>query len=233
MEKKHFKKKLTISTSSLTKKRTNKFEYAKGQNRSSVIVEKKHIGSGFKKPRQQFQKYKPKPFIKSGKVFYKNQDLFGKDFEKRKQAEQKATKRAKGQIDEERNARNKSSERKRNYKLTLSRALNEDDLEFKSRSLASIKRAKKKENKSTLNDTLPEAKKSIVRDIKIPNVITIRELANRMAEQASKIIKHLMGMGVTATINHSIDADTAEYLIKEFGHNPIREEKVDIKIDKS
>ena len=54
-----------------------------------------------------------------------------------------------------------------------------------------------------------------------------------MAEQASNIIKHLMGMGVTATINHSIDADTAEYLIKEFGHNPIREEKVDIKIDKT
>ena len=40
-------------------------------------------------------------------------------------------------------------------------------------------------------------------------------------------------MGVTATINHSIDADTAEYLIKEFGHNPIREEKIDIKIDKT
>ena len=54
-----------------------------------------------------------------------------------------------------------------------------------------------------------------------------------MAEQASSIIKHLLGMGVTATINHSIDADTAEYLIKEFGHNPIREQKIDLKINKA
>ena len=48
-----------------------------------------------------------------------------------------------------------------------------------------------------------------------------------MAEQSSSIIKHLMGMGVTVTINHTIDADTAEYLVKEFGHNPIREEKAE------
>ena len=48
-----------------------------------------------------------------------------------------------------------------------------------------------------------------------------------MAEQSSNIIKHLLGMGVTATINHSIDSDTAEYLVKEFGHNPIKEEKTE------
>ena len=48
-----------------------------------------------------------------------------------------------------------------------------------------------------------------------------------MAEQSSNIIKHLLGMGVTATINHSIDSDTAEYLVKEFGHNPIKEEKAE------
>ena len=46
-----------------------------------------------------------------------------------------------------------------------------------------------------------------------------------MAEQSSSIIKHLLSMGVTVTINHTIDADTAEYLVKEFGHNPIREKK--------
>ena len=48
-----------------------------------------------------------------------------------------------------------------------------------------------------------------------------------MAEQSSNIIKHLLGMGVTVTINHTIDSDTAEYLVKEFGHNPIKEEKVE------
>ena len=53
-----------------------------------------------------------------------------------------------------------------------------------------------------------------------------------MAEQSSNIIKHLLGMGVTVTINHTIDADTAEYLVKEFGHNPIREEKAEEIIEK-
>jgi translation initiation factor IF-2 len=53
-----------------------------------------------------------------------------------------------------------------------------------------------------------------------------------MAEQSSSIIKHLLGMGVTATINHTIDADTAEYLVKEFGHSPIREKKAEEIIEK-
>ena len=48
-----------------------------------------------------------------------------------------------------------------------------------------------------------------------------------MAEQSSNIIKHLLGMGVTVTINHSINSDTAEYLVQEFGHNPIKEEKAE------
>ena len=53
-----------------------------------------------------------------------------------------------------------------------------------------------------------------------------------MAEQSSNIIKHLLGMGVTVTINHTIAADTAEYLVKEFGHKPIREEKAEEIIQK-
>jgi len=58
-------------------------------------------------------------------------------------------------------------------------------------------------------------------------VITIRELANRMAEQSSNIIKHLLAMGVTVTTNHTIDSDTAEYLVKEFGHTPLKEKKAE------
>ena len=67
----------------------------------------------------------------------------------------------------------------------------------------------------------------------IPEVITIRELANRMSEQSSNLIKHLLSMGVKATINHAIDADIAEYLVKEFGHNPIKEEKAEDIIQKN
>ena len=48
-----------------------------------------------------------------------------------------------------------------------------------------------------------------------------------MAEQSSNLIKHLLKMGVTATINHNINSDIAEYLVKEFGHNPIKEQKAE------
>ena len=46
--------------------------------------------------------------------------------------------------------------------------------------------------------------KPIKRDVSIPEIITIRELANRMAEQSSNLIKHFLSMGVTATINHAL-----------------------------
>ena len=116
--------------------------------------------------------------------------------------------------------------------MTISRALSDDDIEQKGRSLASLKRAKQKENKELKKDENKESLKPIKRDVNIPEVITIRELANRMAEQSSSLIKHLLGMGVTATINHSINSDIAEYLVQEFGHNPIKEQKAEEKIEK-
>ena len=116
--------------------------------------------------------------------------------------------------------------------MTISRALSEENTETRSRSLASLKRAKQKENRLLNKEENKEIFKPVKRDINIPEVITIRELANRMAEQSSSIIKHLLGMGVTVTINHTIDAETAEYLVKEFGHNPIKEEKAEEIIEK-
>ena len=108
----------------------------------------------------------------------------------------------------------------------MSRALSED-IEFRSRSLASIKRAREKELRETKTTNEDENSKNVKREISIPELITIRDLANRMAEQSSSIIKHLMGMGVTVTINHTIDSDTAEYLVKEFGHIPLKEKKAE------
>ena len=64
------------------------------------------------------------------------------------------------------------------------------------------------------------------------NQISIQELSNRMAERSADIIKFLFNMKVVATINHIIDKDTAEYIVKEFGHNPVVEETLDLKIDK-
>ena len=67
--------------------------------------------------------------------------------------------------------------------------------------------------------------KKVIREVKIPDQISIQELSNRMAEKSSDIIKFLLNMKVVATINHNIDKDTAEYIVKEFGHKPVIEEK--------
>ena len=121
---------------------------------------------------------------------------------------------------------------KRDIKLTVSRALNVEEIEIKQRSLASVKRARLKEKKKPEGEEKKEFKK-VIREVKIPEQITIQELSNRMAEKSSDIIKFLLNMKVVATINHNIDKDTAEYIVKEFGHKPILEEKPSIETNKS
>ena len=122
---------------------------------------------------------------------------------------------------------------KRDFKLTVSRALNVEEIEIKQRSLASVKRARLKEKKSKPDGDEKKEFKKVIRDVKIPEQITIQELSNRMAEKSSEIIKFLFNMKVVATINHIIDKDTAEYIVKEFGHKPILEEKPSIQKDKA
>ncbi len=121
---------------------------------------------------------------------------------------------------------------KRDFKLTVSRALNVEEIEIKQRSLASVKRARLKEKKKPDGEEKKEFKK-VIREVKIPEQITIQELSNRMAEKSNEIIKFLFNMKVVATINHNIDKDTAEYIVKEFGHKPIVEEKPSIETEKT
>ena len=121
---------------------------------------------------------------------------------------------------------------KRDFKLTVSRALNVEEIEIKQRSLASVKRARLKEKKKPDGEEKKEFKK-VIKEVKIPEQITIQELSNRMAEKSGDIIKFLFNMKVVATINHNIDKDTAEYIVKEFGHKPILEEKPSIETIKS
>ncbi len=121
---------------------------------------------------------------------------------------------------------------KRDFKLTVSRALNVEEIEIKQRSLASVKRARLKEKKNKPESDEKKEFKKVIREVKIPQQITIQELSNRMAEKSSEIIKFLFNMKVVATINHNIDKDTAEYIVKEFGHKPILEEKNSIETNK-
>ena len=226
------KKKLKLTISGSSKKTINNIELAKSYGKNSVVIEKKNTRFG-SKPSFSKSTHQRNTFNKSKTNFVPRDPVTSKpssanDFEKRKLAEQRATKRLKGESAQ----KGKIGSKRRELKLTVSRALREDDIEFKARSLASLKRAKKKENKELNKNEELEDLKPVKRDINIPEVITIRELANRMAEQSSSLIKHLLSMGVTATINHNINSDIAEYLVQEFGHNPIKEEKAEEKIKK-
>ena len=226
-------KKTKLTISGKLKKPINNFKHSKSQGKKTVIIDKhsnKPYGkltgtrtSGFKHS-QGFKKEIP---VKND-FFSKTQPITS-DFERRKLAEQRATKRLKGDNDSEK--KTKSGTKKRELKLTVSRALS-DQIETRERSLASVKRARQKELKNSNKDENKENLKPIKRDVNIPEAITVRELANRMAEQSSNVIKFLFGMGVTVTINQTLAADTAEYLVKEFGHNPIREEKAEEIINK-
>ena len=118
----------------------------------------------------------------------------------------------------------KSPVDKRDFKLTVSRALNVEEIDIKQRSLASVRRARLKEKKNRPEGEEKKEFKKVIKEVKIPKQITIQELSNRMAEKSSEIIKFLFNMKVVATINHNIDKDTAEYIVKEFGHKPILEE---------
>ncbi len=215
------KKKTKLTLSGNLKKSISNIEKAKTQGKNSVFIERKNNKfSG----RRNFNNPGFKPVSKPKNPNFLKPKTPSNDYEKRKLAEQRATKRLKDEPDKK-DSKGKTNTKRRELKLTISRALSGDD-EGRSRSLASLKRAKQKENRN-VNKEIQDKIKPIKRDVNIPEVITIRELANRMAEQSSSIIKHLLGMGVTATINHSIDSDTAEYLVKEFGHNPIKEKKAE------
>jgi len=112
-------------------------------------------------------------------------------------------------------ARGREEHRRERGKLTVSRALGEDG-DARARSLAALKRSREKEKRAH-QQAGPSAKQ--VRDVVVPEAITVGELANRMAERAADLVKSLFKMGMPVTVNEVIDQDTAELLVTEFGHN--------------
>ena len=178
------KTKLTISGS--TKKTIKNIEIAKTQGKNSVFIEKQtgkfpnRAGSFRSNP----GKIKPTSSYNRGigmkSSFVPKSPAITNDFERRKLAEQRATKRLKGDGDGKDKKTLKSGTKKRELKLTVSRALS-DEIEARERSLASVKRARQKEHKNLSKDQIQENLKPVKRDINIPEAITVRELANRMA----------------------------------------------------
>ncbi len=229
-EKKEKKKKLTLSVSS--KKPHSAPYFAQNKGKTSVVIEKKSPRKwGEKKFQNRSTSFnKPSGDLASKKV------PINRNFDIRKMAEERATKRFKSvkedilQQKKSTLGKEKSFTSKREYKLTLSKAMDDDTFDGKERSLSAVKRARLKAKKNQDAEKVKQETKKVIHEVNIPEKITIQELSNRMAMQASGIIKHLLGMGVVATINHTIDADTAEYLVKEFGNIPIREKKPDLNI---
>jgi translation initiation factor IF-2 len=123
------------------------------------------------------------------------------------------------------------ADKRRGGKLTVSRALNEDE-GARARSLAALKRAREKERRAHSGGASRQREKQ-VRDVVVPEAITVQELANRMAEKGADLVKVLFNMDMMVTVNQTIDQDTAELLVEEFGHRVIRVAESDVDIQDS
>ena len=108
-------------------------------------------------------------------------------------------------------------------RLTIVNALDDQQRE---RSLSALKRRREREKAKQMGTLAPPEK--IIRDVVIPEMITIQELSNRMAVRGVDIIKLLMKEGDMKKITDLIDADTAELVVREFGHSPRRVSEADV-----
>ena len=116
----------------------------------------------------------------------------------------------------------------RKKKITVNTALNIDQEYDKGRSIAAIKRSIQKEKRKAQVEV---EQKKIIREVIIPDCIRVQDLANRMAENSANVIKSLLDMGVTSTINDILDGDTAYLATQEMGHIPKRISEADVEID--
>ncbi|MHA3913967.1 translation initiation factor IF-2 [Halovulum sp. GXIMD14793] len=125
--------------------------------------------------------------------------------------------------DRNKQGRGRSDDRRRSGKLTISQATGGDG---RQRSLAAMKRRQERQNRKMMGSNEPREK--VMRDVQVPDAITVGELANRMAERVADVVKFLMTNGIMATQNQSIDADTATLVVEDFGHTVVRVSDADV-----
>ena len=126
--------------------------------------------------------------------------------------------------DQERRSNKGREDGRRAGKLTLSQALSDEG--GRQRSMAAMKRKQERARQKAISSTAEREK--IVREVQIPEAIVVSELANRMAERSAEVVKALMKMGMMVTQNQTIDADTAELIVEEFGHKTVRVSDSDV-----
>jgi len=122
----------------------------------------------------------------------------------------------------------KGNDGRRAGRIDVMAAIEGDD--DKTRSLASVRRQRERERRQAELERLRTDQVRVVRDVVLPETITVQELANRMAARQGEVIKALMKMGVMATVTQTIDADTAELIVEEFGHRVRRVADSDVEI---
>ena len=120
------------------------------------------------------------------------------------------------------------ADKRRSGKLTVNKALNEDEGR-RARSLAALKRAREKERRAQGGGSSQPREKQ-VRDVVVPEVITVAELAKRMGEKGADLVKELFNLDMMVTVNQTIDQDTAELLVEQFGHNIQKVSAADVDI---
>ncbi|MQQ08257.1 translation initiation factor IF-2 [Epibacterium sp. SM1979] len=134
-----------------------------------------------------------------------------------------ATPRKSDREREERGRGKGRDEGRRSGKLTLSQATGGEG--GRQRSVASMRRKQERARQKAMGTVERE---KVVRDVQLPEAIVVSELANRMAERVADVVKSLMNMGMMVTQNQTIDADTAELIIEEFGHKVVRVSDADV-----
>ncbi len=122
----------------------------------------------------------------------------------------------------------KGDDRRRTGRIDVQAAIEgEDD---RVRSLASVRRQRERERRQADLERLRSDQVRVVRDVILPEQISVQELANRMAARVPDVVKALMKLGVMATITQSLDADTAELVVQEFGHRARRVSEADVEV---
>ena len=119
-------------------------------------------------------------------------------------------------------------DRRRGAKIDVQAAIEGEDERV--RSLASVRRQRERERRQAELELLRSDQVKVVRDVVLPESITVQELASRMAARAGDVIKALMKLGVMATITQTLDADTAELVVQEFGHRAKRVSEADVEL---
>ena len=122
-----------------------------------------------------------------------------------------------------RNAKGRGDDNRRSGKLTVTQATGGNN---RHRSMASMKRKQERARQKAMGGAVEREK--VVRDVQVPDGIAVQELANRMAERAADVVKSLMQMGMMVTQNQTIDQDTAELIVEEFGHKMVRVSDADV-----